>query len=67
MTVKELVDKLSLLDDDVEVMVGYGDIAKPLNFIFPRGNHIVLHPAVYYGDKVELWLETLACFHKKGE
>jgi len=65
MKVKELVDKLSLMDDDVEVKVGYGDKAEPINFIFPQDNYIVLHPNVYDGNKYELWAQTLLRFYKK--
>lgn len=65
MKVKELVDKLSLLDDNVEVKIGYGDIVNPINFIFPRDNYIVLHSHVYEGNKYELWAHTLFNFYKK--
>lgn len=64
MTVGELVNKLSLLDDNVEVKVGYGDNVEPLNFIIPESNYIILHPNVYYGDKNELWTQTLVLHHK---
>lgn len=65
MKVKELIDKLSKLDDDVEVKIGYGDKANPINFISPRNNYIVLHSHIYYGNKYELWAQTLFNFHKK--
>ena len=66
MKVKELVDKLSKLDDDVEVKIGYGDYIKPINFIFPQNNYIVLHSHVYEGNKYELWAQTLLNFYKKN-
>lgn len=65
MKVKELVDKLSLLDDDVEVKIGYGDKANTINFIFPQDNYIVLHSHVYEENKYELWAQTLCRFYKK--
>lgn len=68
MTVKELINKLSLLDDDVEVKVGYGENIEPINFIIPvDDNCIVLHPNVYYGDKNKLWEQTLVYYHKKDK
>lgn len=66
MKVKELVNKLSKLDDDVEVRIGYGDKANPINFIFPLDNYIVLHSHVYEGNKYELWAQTLIKFYKKN-
>lgn len=66
MKVKELIDKLSLLDNDVEVKVGYGCYVEPINFIFPQSKCVVLHPNVYDGDKAELWAQTLVKFYKKN-
>ena len=64
MKVKELIDKLSLLDDNVEVKIGYGDNIEPINFIIPENNCVVLHPDVYYGDKNKLLVQTLVSYHK---
>ena len=66
MTIKELINKLSLLDDNVEVKIGYGDNIEPINFIFPEENNcIVLHPDVYGVDKNKLWERTLVYYHKE--
>ena len=67
MTVKELIDKLSKLQDDAVVKVGYGEHYENINFIFPTHNSIILHPNVYEGNATQLWTETFVFYGKSNK
>lgn len=65
MTVKELKDILSKLQDDVEIKVGYGPKSYPIKFVMADIECVVLHSDVYMANpKIEL-LKTLAIYGKR--
>lgn len=65
MTVKELKDILSKLQDDVEIKIGYGDKSYPIKFVMAENGYIVLHSDVYKANpEIEL-LKTLAIYGKR--
>ena len=66
MTVKELRDILGMLDDNVEVKIGYGESANPIKFVAPRSDYVLLHPAIYEADPNMTLLATLATYGKKN-
>lgn len=66
MTVKELREKLELLQDDVEIKIGYGEHIENLNFIVPESNYILFHSELYEDNPEFRWLQTL-CFYGKKE
>ena len=47
MTVKELREKLELLQDDIEIKIGYGEHIENLNFIVPESNYILFRSELY--------------------
>lgn len=64
MTVKELKSILDMLDDNVEVKIGFGEKAKPIRFIAPYEDSIMLHTDLYMEEPEHTFVETLAMFGK---
>lgn len=65
MTVKELKDILSKLQDDVEIKIGYGPKSYPIKFVMADIECVVLCNRVYKANpEIEL-LKTLAIYGKR--
>lgn len=65
MTIKELKDILSKLQDDVEIKIGYSDKSYPIKFIMADIECVVLHNRVYKANpEIEL-IKTLAIYGKR--
>ena len=56
-----------MLDDKVEVKIGFGEKAKPIKFIAPYRDSIMLHPGIYMEKPEYTLIETIAMFGKKGD
>lgn len=64
MTIKELIQRLEILNDNVEVKIGYGEQRNPIRFIIAESNCIILHSGVYMADPTEELVKTIAIHGK---
>lgn len=65
MTVKQLREKLELLQDDIEIKIGYGSKEYDIKFIIPSNKNIVLAEDVYEAKPDMEWLHTLCIYGKE--
>lgn len=64
MKVKELREKLELLQDDIDVKIGYGCKEYDIKFIIPSSKNIVFAEDAYEAKPDMEWLHTLCIYGK---